>query len=555
MDVRKALGLDKRSLPSLVAVLCSFLIVFGMTYVANSATPTTTIGQNISTNNITAAGTLEVTENATITGNQAISGTLDVFGASTLATTSLSGTLTLSGIANLLSNLTVSGDATTTGNQVVSKNFDVFGTSTLATTTISKLTVTGDVEVDKSIFYDDFERANQTGLGTSPTGQEWILTGPGYLTARIENGGYVTDSNTYAGILINSSPIRIGGQFSFNGGSGVLALHSSSDSSLSLGHMIHLIFDDDSARVTWWDGASQNNDLESCSASGAFTPLATDGTIYEIWMTINGDNVHIELPDGNVLDCYDPHVSDVSGRLAVWQITTTAAPYARWESVGSFHETITNLYGTLTVPGGIQGTPIGSVSPSVVYANRIGIGTTSPSEALEVYGNIKITSATAPQLFLTAPNNYGAYINFFTGGISSIYSYGNARDLRFQTGSVDRIVIPAGGNIGIGDSTPDAHLEVSANGGSGGNIFLLSSDDGNDGDLLTVAESGRVGIGTSTPSELFHLYDSTATSTMYINSGGAGLGGRIILEDSDGSGCTEIICNDGNYTFSTVTCP
>ena len=90
MNVKKTVFTYKRLFPSIIAVLCSILIVAGMTYIAHSSSITTTIGQNISTNNITAAGTLEVTGNATTTGN------FDVSGVTTLATTTLSGDLDLS---------------------------------------------------------------------------------------------------------------------------------------------------------------------------------------------------------------------------------------------------------------------------------------------------------------------------------------------------------------------------------------------------------------------------------------------------------------------------
>ena len=42
---------------------------------------------------------------------------------------------------------------------------------------------------------------------------------------------------------------------------------------------------------------------------------------------------------------------------------------------------------------------------------------------------------------------------------------------------------------------------------------------------------------------------------MYIYSGGAGLGGEIIVEDNDGAGCTEITTLDGTISGKTVTCP
>jgi hypothetical protein len=59
-------------------------------------------------------------------------------------------------------------------------------------------------------------------------------------------------------------------------------------------------------------------------------------------------------------------------------------------------------------------------------------------------------------------------------------------------------------DIGISDSidpeyTPDAKLEISS-GGTGRDLLMLSSYPSGDGDLLIVKNSGKVGIGTTTPS-------------------------------------------------------
>ena len=62
------------------------------------------------------------------------------------------------------------------------------------------------------------------------------------------------------------------------------------------------------------------------------------------------------------------------------------------------------------------------------------------------------------------------------------------------------VTIDSNVNVGFGDVTPDAHFELSANGTTGGNVMLISSDDANDGDLLTLTEAGNLGLGDSTPS-------------------------------------------------------
>jgi len=66
--------------------------------------------------------------------------------------------------------------------------------------------------------------------------------------------------------------------------------------------------------------------------------------------------------------------------------------------------------------------------------------------------------------------------------------------------------------------------------------------------------SSTLSVSTTTPRDLLHVEGTTASSTALITSGGAG-GGRIILEDSDGAGCSEIYILNGTIISATVTCP
>ncbi len=63
-----------------------------------------------------------------------------------------------------------------------------------------------------------------------------------------------------------------------------------------------------------------------------------------------------------------------------------------------------------------------------------------------------------------------------------------------------------------------------------------------------------VGVGTTSPSNELHV-EGSATSTVTVSSDSASSGGRIILEDSDGAGCSEIYILDGTVISATVTCP
>lgn len=73
--------------------------------------------------------------------------------------------------------------------------------------------------------------------------------------------------------------------------------------------------------------------------------------------------------------------------------------------------------------------------------------------------------------------------------------------------------------------------------------------------LFAGDDLNRVGVGTTTPLDIFMVEHQTATTTIVVSTGAAAKGGRIILEDIDGDGCSEISALDGTLTAKTVTCP
>lgn len=51
------------------------------------------------------------------------------------------------------------------------------------------------------------------------------------------------------------------------------------------------------------------------------------------------------------------------------------------------------------------------------------------------------------------------------------------------------------------------------------------------------------------------LDSATGTTTLYAKSTTASIGARVVLEDLDGAGCSEIAILNGTIAAKTVTCP
>ena len=184
------------------------------------------------------------------------------------------------------------------------------------------------------------------------------------------------------------------------------------------------------------------------------------------------------------------------------------------------------------------------------YGGNVGIGTTSPDEALHVYhatGNINaiIESGDA-----TA---YLAFKDNSTSSNASVFLGASANDMIFFAGGTsERMRIDSSGNVGIGTSSPSSLLHLSSSSGhaitstytgqetfkfehgtSGfyvkqDNVFQVGLDHNHD--TIFYDDSGteyvrldgstsRVGIGTSSPSLRLHSKD-TGNYQLDLDSGG-----------------------------------
>jgi hypothetical protein len=183
-----------------------------------------------------------------------------------------------------------------------------------------------------------------------------------------------------------------------------------------------------------------------------------------------------------------------------------------------------------------------TLSSNLLIKSRIGIGTTSPSSKLEVYGgDIRLnTNWVAGAAMNVLGINTDRRLEFSFNNGTSLY---DTNKIRFLTGTslLERMVIDTSGNVGIGGNTTiGGSTTISGNmnvagtilfnmnwtGGVTANLMAYNADKRlefsfNDGTALydnnklrfftantqrmTIATNGNVGIGTATPSQRVHI--------------------------------------------------
>jgi hypothetical protein len=159
-------------------------------------------------------------------------------------------------------------------------------------------------------------------------------------------------------------------------------------------------------------------------------------------------------------------------------------------------------YGVLGIADSV-GKGVGGKGQTGVYGEAYDFpGHEIPSFTYGVYGQAGDVSVTEPPSY-----SYGVYGKGAGDYTYGVYSAGNAKvegDLYVT------------GNVGINDLTPDAKLEVSVHGQSTPDLFMLSSNDDEDGNRFIVKNDGHVGIGTSAPQYTLDV-DGEFRSTGYAD--------------------------------------
>jgi len=223
--------------------------------------------------------------------------------------------------------------------------------------------------------------------------------------------------------------------------------------------------------------------------------------------------------------------------------------------------------------------------------NEVGIGTTTPSQKLDVQGNAFIGGV----VLIETPNNiplqiestdaFSAITLADTGGSIKIET--SAGVIKFETGgdastpgtnATEAMRIDSSGNVGIGTSSPSRELEVVGSIGASG---AVNADNGttqtqigisgtggagvvgtasnhdleirtNNTEQMLIDTSGRVGIGTSNPNAELHVADTSANAVLRLESSDTG-SGIINFDDQSAINRGRIVYDHSNNSMSLTT--
>ena len=185
---------------------------------------------------------------------------------------------------------------------------------------------------------------------------------------------------------------------------------------------------------------------------------------------------------------------------------------------------------------------------TLASSGNVGIGTTSPTQKLDVRGNI-YTNGTNTNLYLDNGGPGGASLQIgVTGSTSTYINSVDAHPLLLLTSNVERMRITSAGNVGIGTTSPGGLGEkLTVIGSINSNNTALFFGDGADNsasiystagpikflanasERMRITSAGNVGIGTTSPTEKLSIVGNV-TAVNYFIENSVGTGGTFRLD-------------------------
>lgn len=236
--------------------------------------------------------------------------------------------------------------------------------------------------------------------------------------------------------------------------------------------------------------------------------------------------------------------------------TTSPSSLLSLQGVANFRAGTSTMYSGLVIPniratGTIQAagaTVTGDllVDGTTLRVNsatdKVGIGTLSPTEALEVNGNMALLGASPATLYLNyRAGNDSIMIRGITNGGLNLNSYpANTNPIwfSFNTAEAGRFHYVGVGDyrFGVNDTSPDFRVETVGSGGSG--YFGITNS--SDGDIFQVNGSGNVGIATTSPGTKLSVVGAVVFDSLPTGTGANSLclGDNDKVTSNTGDACT-----------------
>ena len=459
-------------------------------------------------------------------GSSSPSITISVTNSVGIGTASPSQTLHVAGSARITGALYDSSNSAGTSGQVLtstgsgtawsSSGASITGSGT--TNYVAKFT--GSTALGSSVIYDDGTRV---GIGTTGPVDRVDITGTtsGYPAGRVlfgDGGGYSpymkfhkwtgTSSNYYQTTIANS--ISVGGALEF------------------------------------WTGTGGQNTIGNDAQSLRMVILANTGNV-GIGTSSPSVKLHVVGDarigtNGQRISLYDDGNAHIESTSAVLWINSSDGSGVYINNQNNGNVILTNATG------------------------RVGIGTTSPTQKLELDGNIKLTNGgyvygDGTNSYLRLSNAAGSYLKYGGTGIAalaaSVQIAATSEEIRIVNDN-GKIWLAANGKVGIGTDTPGGNLEVNHTANQGATALILRCNNSGANGAIRWQNSGGVntaGIGTNfnvSDSGALEFLNGTTTNVIFRSSGDVGIGTTTPSQKLDVQG-NIAVGPDTVYSYSTIT--
>jgi hypothetical protein len=286
-------------------------------------------------------------------------------------------------------------------------------------------------------------------------------------------------------------------------------------------------------KIVSWGGV----DSKGTSGMGVTGSLAVSGSATITNGATVYNNIVINTSNAPALDLYD------SLQNYTWRIFTNGASFFIRDDGGNNAFSITTSRNITIGPGTsnaarltVKGSGTTSSTTALLVQNanasaslavldnrRVAIGTGSAEDTLQVYGNVNIhipntatrlkTDSSGGYVELNPSTNQWGQLTIATGTGASTDSQG---PMIFNVQGNEAVRIVRSGKVGIGTSTPSASLHIS---GASSNV-LLEIDSPTQNNILYVSGSGNVGINMASSTYALHVagpsFNTFATNAPFL---------------------------------------